>query len=338
MNSNKTDGFILFSGSANRPLAEKMQQYLNRPDGRLVSRPLGDVALERFQDGEIWVKYNENLRGKVIGIVQPTVAPAENLLELLIMIDTAQRASAAKVIAIIPYFGYARQDRKNTNREALTAKLIANLITKAGADRVITMDLHSAQIQGFFDIPLDHIYASKNLVPYWTNKKIPNLAIQSTDLGDAPMARAWRRRLPQDTGLILFDKERDQHDNVRIVGMLTEPESFKFDGANILAVDDIIDTSNTFLAEVNKLDELRVNDIYGSFNHAVFAGSNYEAVYERITNSSVKEITVTDSLVLKGKPPDKIKVISVADLLAEATERAFLNLSISTLYQEKISR
>lgn len=336
----KTDigGFILFSGTANKPLAEKMQQYLNRPDGQLVKRPLGEVAIECFKDGEIWVKYNENLRGETIGIVQPTMAPAENLLELLIMIDTAKRASARKVIAIIPYFGYARQDRKGTNREALSAKLVANLITTAGADRVITMDLHAPQIQGFFDIPVDHIHASKKLVPYWIEKQIPHLAIQSTDLGDAAMARAWRRRLAQEAGLILFDKARDEHDKVRIVGMLREPDDFKFEGANTLGVDDIIDTGGTFLAEVAKLKELRVRDIYGAFVHPVFGGSHYAEVYEKLEASPVKEITVTDTIPLQGNPPTKIITISVADLLAEAAERAFLNQSISSLYQEKIAR
>ncbi|MFH1112132.1 MAG: ribose-phosphate diphosphokinase [Patescibacteria group bacterium] len=332
------NGFCLFSGSANRPLAEKMQQYLNRPDGQLVKRPLGNVTIDHFKDGEIWVKYDENIRGATIAIVQPTMAPADNLLELLIMIDTAKRASAKTVITIIPYFGYQRQERKTTSREALSAKLVANLITTAGADRVITMDLHSPAIQGFFDIPVDHIYASKNLVPYWIKKQIPNLAIQSTDLGAAKMARAWRNRLPQETGLILFDKTRDEHNKVRIVGMLSEPENFIFDGANTLAVDDIIDTAGTFLTDVDRLKEMRVNNTYGVFVHPTFAGSHYQEVYDRIEASPVSEITVSDSIILQGQPPKKIVQVSVADLLAEAAERAFLNQSISSLYQEKISR
>ncbi|MGB2869293.1 MAG: ribose-phosphate diphosphokinase, partial [Bacteroidota bacterium] len=196
----------IFSGRSNRTLAE---QICSEAD-----IPLGKAEIQNFSDGEIWSKFSENVRGDDVFIIQSTQPPADNLMELLIMIDAAKRASASRVTAVIPYFGYARQDRKDQPRVSITAKLIANLITKAGADRVITMDLHAPQIQGFFDIPLDHLYSSAVFIDYFRKKKIPNLAVASPDVGGIKMARSYAKRLEAD--LILIDKRRPRANEAEV--------------------------------------------------------------------------------------------------------------------------
>ena len=200
----------VFGGRSNRPLAQKIADA--------IGIPLGDCEIRSFSDGELWVKYGENIRGCDVFIVQSTNPPAENLMELLIMIDAARRASARKVTAVIPYFGYARQDRKDQPRVSITAKLIANLLTGAGADRVITMDLHAPQLQGFFDIPVDHLYSSALLVKYFKNKNIPNLAIASPDVGGMKMARAYAKRLEAD--LVVIDKRRPRQNVAEVMNII----------------------------------------------------------------------------------------------------------------------
>lgn len=302
----------VFSGRSNRPLAEKIAEHLGQG--------LGQCEIKTFSDGEIWVKYSDNIRGSDVFIVQSTNPPAENLMELLIMIDAAKRASASKVAAVIPYFGYARQDRKDQPRVSITAKLIANLITGAGADRVITMDLHAPQIQGFFDIPVDHLYSSAVLVKYFKRRKINNLAVASPDVGGIKMARAYAKRLEAD--LILIDKRRPRQNEAEIMNIIGE-----VDGKNILIVDDLIDTAGTMCNAVNALKEHGANEIYAACTHPVLSGS----AIERINGSKLSKILVTDTIPLRV-PSQKIEIDSVAHIFAEAMKRTFKHMSISSLF------
>src|SRR3972149_7229414 len=225
-----TENLKIFSGSSNLPLAEKIARKSNMP--------LGLVELKRFSDGEIWVKYLENIRGSDIFIVQSTNPPAENLLELLIMVDAAKRASANRITAVIPYFGYSRQDRKDQPRVSITAKLLANLITGAGADRVITMDLHAAQIQGFFDIPFDHLYGSSIFSGLFNDIK-DNLVVVSPDVGGIKIARSYAKRL--NASLVVIDKRRPKQNLAEVVHIIGSVKD-----KDVLIVDDLIDTAGSF--------------------------------------------------------------------------------------------
>jgi len=281
---------------------------------------LGDVSIKTFSDGELWVKYEENIRGADLFIIQSTNPPFDNLFELLVMIDAARRASARRINAVIPYFGYARQDRKDQPRVAITAKLVANLITNAGADRVITMDLHAPQVQGFFDIPVDHLYCSQVFMESFKKMKIPNLAIATPDVGGIKMARAYAKRLHAD--LIVIDKRRPKPNVAEVMNIIGDVE-----GKNVLIVDDLIDTGGTF---VNAVEALKMNgavNVYGACTHAVFSGN----AIERINNSSIKKLYVSDTLPLKEKSP-KIEVKSIASLFAEAIVRTNKDQSITSLF------
>lgn len=302
----------IFSGRANRKLAEQIC--------KAASVPLGHVEIRNFSDGELWVKYADNIRGDDVFIVQPTVPPAENLMELLILIDAARRASAKRVTAVMPYYGYARQDRKDQPRVSITAKLVANLITTAGADRVITMDLHAPQIQGFFDIPLDHLYSSAIFINHFRKKKIPNLAVCSPDVGGIKMARSFAKRLHAD--LILIDKRRPSQNQAEVMNIIGEAR-----GKNILIVDDLIDTAGTFVNAVAALKEKGAKDIYGACTHPILSGN----AVERIENSPVKSIAVVDTIPIKQES-SKIHVLSSARLFAEAIIRTHRNESISSLF------
>lgn len=281
---------------------------------------LGNVSLKTFSDGELWAKYEENIRGADLFIIQSTNPPFDNLFELLVMIDAARRASARRINAVIPYFGYARQDRKDQPRVAITAKLVANLITNAGADRVITMDLHAPQVQGFFDIPVDHLYCSQVFMDSFRKMKIPNLAIATPDVGGIKMARAYAKRLHAD--LIVIDKRRPKPNVAEVMNIIGDVE-----GKNVLIVDDLIDTGGTF---VNAVEALKMNgavNVYGACTHAVFSGN----AIERINNSSIKKLYVSDTLPLKEKSP-KIEVKSIANLFAEAIVRTNKDQSITSLF------
>ncbi|HAL55666.1 MAG TPA: ribose-phosphate diphosphokinase [Bacteroidetes bacterium] len=302
----------IFAGRANRPLAEKI--------ARESGVQLGHAEIRNFSDGEIWVKYSDNIRGDDVFVVQPTMPPAENLLELLILIDAARRASAKRITAVIPYFGYGRQDRKDQPRVSITAKLVANLITEAGADRVITMDLHAPQIQGFFDIPMDHLYASAVFTSYFRRKKIPNLVVVSADVGGIKMARSYAKRLEAD--LILIDKRRPKANEVEVMNIIG-----KVDGKNVLIVDDLIDTAGTFVNAVAALKQHGAKDVYGACTHPILSGR----AVERINSSAVKSIVVTDSIPVRGKS-SKIELRSVAKVFAESITRTHNNQSISTLF------
>ena len=302
----------IFSGRGNHPLAEKI--------AKAAGTPLGRLDIKNFSDGEIWVKYSDNIRGDDVFIVQSTQPPAENLLELLILIDAARRASARRITAVIPYFGYGRQDRKDQPRVSVTAKLVANLITEAGADRVITMDLHAAQIQGFFDIPLDHLYASAVFSDYFRKKKIPDLAVVSPDVGGLKIARSYARRL--DADLILIDKRRPKPNIAEVVNIIGNAN-----GKNVLIVDDLIDTGGTFVNAVKALRDSGAHEIFGACTHPILSGK----ALERIVNSEMTSLVITDSIPLREETP-KVEVRSVAKLFAEAIVRTHNNQSISSLF------
>ncbi|HEV8537911.1 MAG TPA: ribose-phosphate pyrophosphokinase, partial [Bacteroidota bacterium] len=300
---------------SNPRLAEKIAGH--------IGQHLGECEIQNFSDGEIWMKYSENIRGSDVFIIQSTHPPADNLLELLIMIDGARRASARRVTAVIPYFGYARQDRKDQPRVSITAKLVANLLTEAGADRIITMDLHAPQIQGFFDIPVDHLYSSAVYALFFSEHNIPDLTVVSPDVGGIKMARAFAKRLGAD--LILIDKRRPKPNQAEVMNIIGEVEH-----RNILIVDDLIDTGGTFCGAVEALKRAGAKDIYGACTHALLSGE----APERISNSEVTRLLVTDTIALDAKceRTRRLEVLTVANIFGEAIKRGFHNESISSLF------
>jgi len=308
------DKIKIFSGNANPALAQKIADYLDIK--------LGSSEIKTFSDGEIWVKYNDNVRGRDVFIIQPTFSPPRNLLELLIMIDTARRASARRITAVIPYFGYARQDRKDQPRVAITAKLVANLITTAGADRVLTMDLHAPQIQGFFDIPLDHLYASPILNDYFIKKKIPDLVVVSPDVGSNALARAYAKRL--HAPLAIIDKRRPKHDVSEVMNVIGSVEN-----KNVFLIDDIIDTAGTLVNAAKALKERGARNIYAACTHPMLSGK----ALDRLSDPVISQVTFTDTIPLpEEKNIDKFVVLSVASLFGEAIKRIHTEKSISSLF------
>lgn len=304
--------FMVFAGSSNLPLAEKIADS--------IGIPLGNMEFKHFSDGELWVKFGENIRGREVFLIQSTNPPAENLLELLVMIDAARRASAKKITAVLPYFGYARQDRKDQPRVAITAKLMANLITVSGADRVMTMDLHASQIQGFFDIPFDHLYGSSVLLNYLDNLS-DNLAVVSPDVGGIKIARAYAKML--DSNLIVIDKRRPKQNYTEVMNIIGEVE-----GKDILIVDDLVDTAGTFVGAIKALNEKGAKKIFGAVTHPVLSGP----AYDRINESDIEKLFVTDTINFDNTKSDKIITVSAAPLFAEAIMRTFNNESISSLF------
>lgn len=290
---------------------------------RASHRELAKVAIRNFSDGEIWVKYEENVRGVDLYIVQSTFAPSDNLMELLILIDAARRASAKRITAVIPYFGYARQDRKDQPRVAITAKLVANLLTQAGADRVITMDLHTPQLQGFFDIPLDHLYASPVSVPVLQQMGLTNVAVASPDVGGVKTARAFAKMLG-DADLVVVDKRRPKHNVSEVMNIIGDVR-----GKNIVIVDDLIDTGSTFVKCAEALKAAGAETIVGVCTHAVFSADAVERIGE---SDALSKLLVTDTIPLSVEHP-KIQVISIAGVFAEAIIRTHENQSISSLFE-----
>jgi len=285
---------------------------------------LTDVLVSRFSEGEIRVEIKDNVRGKDIFIVQPTCPPTnDNLMELLIMIDAARRASAKRITAVIPFYGYARQDRKDQPRVPITAKLIANLITMAGANRILTMDLHANQIQGFFDIPVDHLYAINSVCDYFMEKDIRDKVIVAPDVGGTKMARAYAKRM--GAGLAIVDKRRESPEKTEVMHILGAVE-----GKNAIIIDDIIATGGSMIEAIEALKKHGVKDVYAAITHGVLSGK----AVERIENcKNLKELIVTDSIPLaKEKQISNIKVVSVAPLLAEAIQRIHNEQSISCLF------
>jgi ribose-phosphate pyrophosphokinase len=298
-----------FSGTASVYLAEKIAKSFG------VS--LGSTQLLRFSDGEFQPSYLESVRGCSVFIIQSTFPPAENLLELLLMIDAAKRASARTVVAVIPYFGFARQDRKDRPRSAIGAKLVANLLTAAGVNRVMTMDLHADQLQGFFDVPVDHLYASSIFVPYINSLHLDNLVIAAPDMGGSKRANAYSRFLK--TEMVICYKLRKKANTI---------EEFKVIGdvrnRNIVIVDDMIDTAGTITIAANMMMEEGANSVRVVATHPVLSGP----AYERIENSQIEEVIVTDTIPIKQKS-SKIKVITIADLFADTINKVYNYQSIS---------
>ncbi|MGD9400895.1 MAG: ribose-phosphate pyrophosphokinase [bacterium] len=304
----------IFAGRANRALAEEMAQFLETE--------LGDCEITQFSDGEIFVKINENVRGVDVFIVQPTFPPAENLLELLIMIDAASRASASRITAVLPYYGYARQDRKDQPRVAISAKLVANLITVAGANRVLTVDLHAGQIQGFFDIPLDHLFASPVIIDYFKGLEIKDLTVVSPDMGSVQMARAVAKRL--EAPLALVDKRRPKPNVSEVMNVIGEVE-----GRNLIILDDLVDTGGTIVEAAAALRAKGAKEIYVGCTHGILSGN----ALERIQKSPITELVITNTVPLAdGKKADKVRILSVAPLLGEAIRRIHNGESVSSLF------
>jgi len=308
------DALKVFSGNANRGLAERTCRYLGME--------LGKADVSQFSDGETGVKIDENVRGTDVFIFQPTFPPDRNLMELLIMLDAAKRASARRVTAVVPYFGYARQDRKDQPRVAITAKLVANLIAVAGADRVLTMDLHSAQIQGFFDIPFDHLYAAPVLIDYFSGLGLEDLTVVAPDIGSIKMARAFAKRL--GAALALIDKRRPRRDETEILTVIGELE-----GKDVVIIDDMISTGSTIVEAAQAAEAHGARNIFMGCTHAVFCGN----ALERLERSPAKEVVVTDTVPhVRESLPGKVKVLSVAELLGEAIRRTHEEQSLSSLF------
>lgn len=305
----------IFTGNANPALAAEICEYLGVP--------LGDSQVTRFSDGEIQVHINENVRGTDVFVIQPTCQPVnENLMELLIMIDAFRRASARRITAVVPYYGYARQDRKTRAREPITAKLVANLLTAAGARRVITMDLHAGQIQGFFDIPVDHLLAAPILAAYIRRAGLENAVVVSPDVGGVTRARDLAERI--HAPLAVIDKRRPEP-NVAEVTNVIGPVG----GKTAVIVDDIIDTAGTIVKAAEALLQFGTRAVYVCCTHPVLSGP----AVERLAESPVQEVIVTNTIpVGLEKAVDKIKILSVAPLLGEAIIRVHEDLSVSKLF------
>jgi len=305
----------LFTGNANIALAQNISDA--------IGIPLGKAKVSTFCDGEISVNIEESVRGKDVFVVQPTCPPAnDNLMELLILIDAFRRASAGRVTAVIPYYGYARQDRKAKARDPITAKLVADILTSAGADRILTMDLHATQIQGFFNIPVDHLLGVPILARYFIKKYMENIVVVSPDLGSVTRARNFANLL--DTSIAIIDKRRPHTNEAEVMNIIGDIKD-----KNVILIDDIVDTAGTMVQGANALKELGARDVYACCTHPVLSGP----AIKRIQNSVIKELVVTDTIPLsKGKMISKIKVMSVAPIFAEAIRRIYKNISVSKLF------
>ncbi|MBN2096982.1 MAG: ribose-phosphate pyrophosphokinase [Candidatus Omnitrophica bacterium] len=309
------DKLAVFSGNANPKLAEDICKCLRIK--------LGEALVSTFSEGEISVKIAENVRGKDVFIIQPTCPPPnKNMMELLIMIDAFKRASAERITAVLPYYGYARQDRKDQPRVPITAKLIADLITVAGASRLLTIDLHAGQIQGFFNIPVDHLYAINVFEEYYSKMRLDNLVIVSPDVGGIKMARAYAKRLHAD--LAIIDKRRVNSEDIEVMNIMGEVR-----GKNAIIVDDMVATAGSLVEATQALKENGAADIYAAITHPILSGP----ALKRIENSALKHLAVCDTIpVGDSKLNPKIKVLSVASLLAEAIKRIHREESVSCLF------
>ena len=308
----------ILAGNSNRPLAEAVAAELKIP--------LSNAEVSKFSDGEISVTLPQTVRGKDVFIIQSTSSPVnDNLMELLIMIDACRRASAGRITAVMPYFGWARQDRKDRPRVSIGAKLVANLLGAAGCDRVMTADLHADQIQGFFDFPVDHVYASSLFLEYLRAQKIENLSIAAPDMGGAKRANAYSRHLA--CPLIVCHKSRER---ANVVGSMTAIGDVE--GRNVVIVDDMVDTAGTLCKAANMLKEKGALSVRAVATHAVLSG----AAYENIANSQLDELVVTDTIPLRakeGQDTSKIKVISIAELFADIIDKVYNYQSISPTFK-----
>ncbi len=306
----------LLMGSANPELGREIARHMGiRPS---------DVELSRFADGEIFVKINENVRGRDVFILQTTNPPVDNLMELLLLIDAARRASANRIAAVVPYFGYARADRKDQPRVAISAKLVANMLTQAGADRLITIDLHSHQVQGFFDIPLDHLYASPVFLEYFRSKSFGEVAVVAPDVGAAKMARGFARRL--DASMALIDKRRPKANETEVVHLVGDVE-----GKTAILIDDMIDTGGTFAQAAHALAENGAVAVYGCATHALLSRD----ASERLQAAPFEEVCVTNTLPVPDERRfPRLRILSIGELLAKAITYNHEYQSVSSLFPE----
>lgn len=315
MASSNSD-FKIFSGTNSRYLAEKICKSLDSP--------LGNMIVEHFADGEFAVSYEESIRGQYIYLIQSTFPNSDNLMELLLMIDAAKRASAYKIIAVIPYFGWARQDRKDKARVSIGAKLIADLLSVAGIDRLITMDLHADQIQGFFNVPVDHLYASRIFIPYIQSLKLENLVIASPDVGGSKRAGTFSRHL--DVPMVLCHKTREKANVVGEMRIIGDVE-----GKDVVIVDDMVDTAGTLCKAADLMMEKGANSVRAIVTHGVMSGKATELVM----SSSLVEIAFTDSIPFDCTRCEKVRILSCADMFADTIERVQQHRSISEQYLVK---
>lgn len=302
----------IFAGSNSTELAEKIAKN--------YGKKLGDVTLSKFSDGEMSPSFNESIRGCTVFIIQSTNQPSDNILELCLMIDAAKRASAYKVCAVIPYFGYARQDRKDRPRVSIAAKLIANMITSAGADRIMTCDLHAGQIQGFFDIPLDHLNGSAIFVPYLTQLNLPDMIFAAPDVGGVARARAYAKHF--EVEMVVCDKHRKRANEIASMQLIGDVE-----GMDVILVDDLVDTAGTLCKAAQIIKEKGAKSVRAIVTHGVLSGK----AYENIENSVLEELVITNTIPLSQKS-SKVRVLSVADLFAKAIHAVTGHTSISSLF------
>nr|MBA2747516.1 ribose-phosphate pyrophosphokinase [Tatlockia sp.] len=307
----------LFSGSANVPFSQEVARYLGLD--------LGPMIRKRFADGEIYIQVQESIRGCDVYLIQPTCNPVnDHLMELLIMIDACRRASARQITAVIPYYGYARADRKTAGRESITAKLVANLITQGGAHRVIAMDLHSAQIQGYFDIPFDHVYGSPVIIDYLASKQLSDIVVVSPDVGGVARARAFAKKL-NDAPLAIIDKRRQAHNVAEVLNVIGDVA-----GKTAVLVDDMIDTGGTIAAGAKLLRDEGARQVYACATHAVFS----PPAVERLSSGLFEEVIVTNTIPV---PPEhqfeQLTVLSVANLLGETIWRVHEDTSVSSMFR-----
>ena len=311
------DRLRLFSGSANVPLAQEVARYLGID--------LGPMVRKRFADGELYVQIQESIRGCDVYLIQPTCGPVnDRLMELLIMIDACRRASARQITAVIPYYGYARADRKTAGRESITAKLVANLITEAGAGRILAMDLHSAQIQGYFDIPFDHVYGSPVLLDYLASKQLTDIVVVSPDVGGVARARAFAKKLG-DAPLAIIDKRRQAHNVAEVMNLIGDVR-----GKTAVLVDDMIDTAGTISEGARLLRREGARQVYACATHAVFS----PPAIERLSSGVLEEVLVTNTIpVPEENHFPQLTVLSVANLLGETIWRIHEDSSVSSMFR-----
>lgn len=307
----------LFSGSANTLLAQEIARYLGMD--------LGPMIRKQFADGELYIQIQESIRGCDVYLVQPTCRPVnDHLMELLIIIDACRRASARQITAVIPYYGYARADRKTAGRESITAKLVANLMTQAGANRIVAMDLHSAQIQGYFDIPFDHVYGSPVLLNYLLSKQLEDLVVVSPDVGGVARARAFAKKL-NDAPLAIIDKRRQAHNVAEVMNVIGDVR-----GKTAVLVDDMIDTAGTISEGARFLRQQGARQVYACATHAVFS----PPAIERLSSGVLEEVIVTNTIPIpEGQQFPQLRVLSVANLIGETIWRIHEDSSVSSMFR-----
>ena len=302
----------IFAGSASEDIGTRI--------ARAYGQELGNLKMSKFSDGEFQISYEESIRGNDVFIIQSTFPPSDNLMELLLMVDAAKRASAKRIVAILPYFGFARQDRKDKPRVAIGAKLVANLLTAAGVDRVMTMDLHADQIQGFFEVPVDHLFASSIFLPFIQTLDTSNLIMAAPDTGGTKRANAYAKYLNVDMAICYKQRKvANQIESMTVIGDV--------EGKDVLLVDDIIDTAGTLTTAADMMMDRGAKSVRALCTHAVLSGP----AYDRIEKSSIKELIVTDTIPLKKKS-DKIRVLTIADLFADVIHSAINYQSISKYF------